>query len=132
MYIKDKPVDTAPGKAGNEGEEGDNHDDSIISNPDPYFPPIVSLPEVQVNTGTLSLLFKLWVGSIGVWGADFLRPCAPDENSYAPDDKKNPRHTPLFDPSHFTLQIWIFWKRIALKKFKKISDNRIQPPNFLQ
>jgi len=49
--LKDKPVDNASGKAGNEGEEGDNHDDSIISNPDPYFPPIVSLPEVQVNTG---------------------------------------------------------------------------------
>ena len=59
MYIKDKPVDNATGKAGNEGEEGDNHDDSIISNPDPYFPPIVSLPEVQVNTGTLSLQKKM-------------------------------------------------------------------------
>eukprot|EP00088_Acartia_fossae_P029866 TRINITY_DN3079_c0_g1_i2.p1 TRINITY_DN3079_c0_g1~~TRINITY_DN3079_c0_g1_i2.p1 ORF type:complete len:257 (-),score=88.47 TRINITY_DN3079_c0_g1_i2:320-1090(-) len=31
-------------------EEG-GHDDSIVSNPDPYYPPIVSLPEVEVKTG---------------------------------------------------------------------------------
>lgn len=34
-----------------EKEEGGGHDDSIVSNPDPYFPPIVSLPEVEVKTG---------------------------------------------------------------------------------
>ena len=27
------------------------HDDSIVSNHDPYYPPIVSLPEVEVKTG---------------------------------------------------------------------------------
>ena len=32
-------------------DKGGGHDDSVISSPDPYFPPIVNLPEVEVKTG---------------------------------------------------------------------------------
>jgi len=35
----------------NEEESGSKNDDSIVSNPDPFFPPIVYLPEVVVNSG---------------------------------------------------------------------------------
>jgi len=34
-----------------EEECGSKNDDSIVSNPDPFFPPIVYLPEVVVNSG---------------------------------------------------------------------------------
>jgi len=49
---KEDKVDGTKSKVDDEAEpEGGGHDDSVISSPDPYFPPIVNLPEVEVKTG---------------------------------------------------------------------------------